>query len=119
VFTGNGIPDGLTVLFEFVVAERGDSTGLWDGAEVPQAAAAVHQIAIAQGASCDLYAQLCEVETLRMGWMRVKGSRSKAAGVDGITPQHFAQRCESEIAVLAASLRSGHYQARPLRRILS
>ena len=86
-------------------------------ASLDQVAAAVKSVASPAGAHRDLYAALCDIETLRAGWFRVRESRSRCGGVDGVTGAAFAARAEGYLAALAAELRAGRYRARPLRRI--
>ncbi|MGD0496830.1 MAG: group II intron reverse transcriptase/maturase [Bryobacteraceae bacterium] len=86
-------------------------------ASVSQVAAAVRAASAPAGAQRDLYARLCEIETLRAAWFRVRESRSRAAGVDRVTAASFAERAEGDLTALAAALRSGQYRPRPLRRI--
>ena len=86
-------------------------------ASIDQVAYAVKLLAAPAGAQRELYASLCEVETLRTGWFRVRESRSRASGVDQVTVSSFEPHAESELATLAGSLMSGQYRCRPLRRI--
>jgi RNA-directed DNA polymerase len=82
-----------------------------------QIAAAVKSLASPTQAHRDLYARLCEIESLRMGWLRVRESKGRTAGVDSVTAASFAGQVEAELARLSAELRSGQYRPRPLRRI--
>ncbi len=84
---------------------------------VGQVAATVRLLSSPPDAQRDLYARLCEVETLRMGWFRVRESHAKSGGVDSVTIASFAEKVETELAALATALRSGQYRCRPLRRI--
>ena len=84
---------------------------------VEQVAAAVRSLSKPAEAHRDLYARLCEVEILRMGWFHVRESGSRATGVDGVTPASFAARAETNLAALSAALLSGQYRPRPLRRV--
>jgi len=86
-------------------------------ASLDQVAAAVRCLTTPAGAHRDLYAALCGVEALRVGWFRVRESRSRCGGVDGVTTASFGANVESELAALASELTSGRYRARPLRRI--
>ncbi len=86
-------------------------------ASIDQIAASVKALASPPGAHRDLYGKLCDAEILRAGWFRVQESRSRAAGVDGITPAAFGSAVEGELKTLSEELRSGHYCPRPLRRL--
>lgn len=86
-------------------------------AQTDQVAAAMRALTAPAEAHRGLYARLCEVETLRTGWLRVRDSRSKSGGVDGVTISTFSDVCEQELIALADSLRAGRYRSRPLRRI--
>lgn len=50
------------------------------------------------------------------GWAKVRGNAG-AAGVDGVTVQHFAQSALSHINSLRAAVLAGTYQPAPLRRV--
>lgn len=50
------------------------------------------------------------------GWAKVRGNAG-AAGVDGVTVQHFAQSALSHINALRAAVLAGTYQPAPLRRV--
>jgi RNA-directed DNA polymerase len=82
-----------------------------------QVAATVRSLSTPAGAHRDLYAALCAVEALRTGWFRVRESRSRCGGADGVTIASFGANAESELAALASELTAGRYRARPLRRI--
>ena len=87
------------------------------GTSVDQVAAAIKSLAGPAEAHRGLYARLCEVDTLRAGWLRVRESRSKSSGVDGVTLATFVDAVEMELSDLAETLRAGRYRSRPLRRM--
>jgi len=82
-----------------------------------QVAAGIRRELPASGAAMDLYEKLADVETLRVGWLRVRQGGGKTPGVDGVTAPMFAANAEAELASLAAALRARQYRPRPLRRM--
>jgi len=82
-----------------------------------QVSAAVNSLAKPPGEHRDLFSKLSAVETLRMGWFRVRESKAITGGADGVTIATFNNTAERELAALSAEQRSGQYRCRPLRRI--
>ena len=82
-----------------------------------QIAASIKSLASPPGAHRDLYEKICDTEILRSGWFRVQESRSRAVGVDGVSPTAFGAVIERELSKLSEELRSGRYTPQPLRRI--
>ena len=60
--------------------------------------------------------KVCKEETLYSAARRVTARKHKAAGVDHVTPEKFAERLLDHVRQLQAELRDGTYQPRPVRR---
>src|SRR5208283_3851946 len=69
-------------------------------ASVDQVAAAVRSLATPPGAHRDVYAALCEIETLRAGWLRAQESKARSGGADGVTPADFGADAENHLRAL-------------------
>ncbi len=96
---------------------RGRSASKRALSKTGQIAAVVDSLGRPKGAHDELYVQLGDADFLRLGWMRVRESRSNTSGVDGVTPRSFQGNLERELQTLAAELAAGNYRARPLRRV--
>jgi RNA-directed DNA polymerase len=55
-------------------------------------------------------------KNLELAWEKVKENKG-AAGVDGLSIQHFEQRRDQYIDLLQRRLREGSYRPRPVRRV--
>jgi RNA-directed DNA polymerase len=63
-----------------------------------------------------LYARLCSVEALRVGWQRISAAGHRAPGVDGQTVEDFRSGVEPELTRLCHELANYTYSPRPVRR---
>ncbi|MDA8240440.1 MAG: group II intron reverse transcriptase/maturase [Nitrospiraceae bacterium] len=71
----------------------------------------------AGGEAPTLYNKLCEIETLRLGWLRVKEGRKDSCGADRVTIAAFREKLDEELTRLSHELGSREYRCRPLRRV--
>lgn len=85
--------------------------------ECKQISGQVDQMARPKGASFGLFERLATMDALRLGWLRVRESRSETCGTDGVTLLTFESRQDKEFEALVKELESGTYRARPLRRL--
>ena len=58
----------------------------------------------------------CEIEGLRAGFQQVKKNRG-AAGIDGVSIEHFEARLDIALSQLQEELASWTYRPRPVRRV--
>jgi len=65
----------------------------------------------------DLYRQLCTVEALHSGWVKVRRAKKTSRGVDNVTIDDFRSNMETQLEILADELASRTYQCRPLKRV--
>ncbi len=63
-----------------------------------------------------LFEQLCDVNTLRNGFIAVKRNKG-SHGIDGITIADFASNLEEELRQLSKELESWTYKPKPVRRV--
>ena len=64
----------------------------------------------------EIFAKLCEVDTLREAWTRVRHKNARG-GIDGVNPADLDTRIEKELAGLSRSIREMAYTAAPMDRI--
>ncbi len=64
-----------------------------------------------------LYERLCDIETLRLGWFKVKTAPKGSYGSDNISISMFKENLENELSKLANELKNREYRCKPLRRI--
>ncbi|MBW2000308.1 MAG: hypothetical protein JRJ29_20415, partial [Deltaproteobacteria bacterium] len=64
-----------------------------------------------------LYEKLCDPETLRMGWFKVRSAGNNSHGLDGVTIGIFKQNLEHELRILSRQLKNRTYTAKHLIRV--
>lgn len=88
-----------------------------ESSECVQVSQQVDQMARPKGTEFGLFERLATMDALRLGWLKVRESRSETSGTDGVTIRSYEERLERELEVLVKELESGTYRARPLRRL--
>jgi len=84
---------------------------------VRQMATAIDSHIDGMGGHHGLYEKLCDPETLRMGWFKVKLAGNDSHGLDGVTVGVFKQNLEHELKILSRQLKNRTYRAKHLLRI--
>lgn len=83
---------------------------------VLQMTAAVGLLVGSDSAKTDIYRRLSDVETLRLGWLKVQKKADRLYGTDGVTVERFKQNLEYQLKRLSNELKNMKYRSRSLRR---
>jgi RNA-directed DNA polymerase len=65
----------------------------------------------------ELYKKLCQIETLRLGWLKVQTGPKKSSGTDGVTINLFKKDLDQQLKKLSTELTNKKYRRKTLRRI--
>ncbi len=84
---------------------------------VRQMSSAVNSLVDNIGEEYGLYRKLCEIEMLRLGWLRVQNANKESRGTDGVSIERFKSSLEKELERLAGDLKAHEYRCKPLKQV--
>ncbi len=82
-----------------------------------QTAGATQSINAGGNGEKGLYEKICDIDSLRLGWQKVRSGRKDSHGADQVTIAMFDSNPERELKALSGELKKGEYRCRPLRRV--